>query len=230
MKKQVSKWIYLFFVAGLMMTVLTGCGASKTVDCQQLIKVSFRGPESYATPVFSFNKDVASDREAMKKMFPDKTREEAQGILEELFETLVITADRQENLKNGDALAVTVDVKGAGSLLKEYGLKLSNTGFQVTVADLKEAVVLNPFQNILVTFDGADGDGYVIIDVSGVEHVDVLHQYGTYSAEYDPLSNGDVVTVQFTFTGNGEKKLLEAGYVLSAQEEEFIVSGLEAAK
>lgn len=232
MKQNVSKLSYLLLVVGLVMSVMTGCGSekSKTLDCEQLIEVTFDGFEGYATPVFAFNSDVASDRDAMDKMFPDNTRKEAEEILAELFEELVITADKQGDLKNGDTVIITVDYEEAEDILEDYELELSNTSFEVEVEDLEEGTVLDPFEKLQVTFGGYEGNGDATINVNEVENIDILHRYGRYEVVYDSLSNGDVVTVTYVITETSEANLLEAGYAVSAKEKEYTVSGLEALK
>ncbi len=231
MKQKVNKLSYLLLVVGLVMSMVVGCSSSdkgKTVDCQQLIEVGFTGVEGYATPTYVFNSDIASDRDAMDKMFPDNTRKEAEEILRELFDALEITVEEYEALKNGDKITVKVNSDEAEDILDEYGLKLSNTSFEVEVEDLEKGEVIDPFEKLVITFSGYETDGMVIIDAEEVDSI--LLQHGYFSTESYELKNGDSVKVVYEITEAAEADLLEDGYVLSAKEKTYTASGLEELK
>lgn len=109
-------------------------------------------------------------------------------------------ADKKKNgsLKNGDKVKVTVDVDK--DELKEYGIKINDDEFEVTVSGLKEAVELDVFENIKVEFTGVDGDGDADLNTDACSDF-VKNNFSIRLSDDWYLSLGQKITLTVNYWG-----------------------------
>lgn len=157
------------------------------------------------------------------------------------LKNLSIELSEEKNLKNGDTVTVTVEADE--DELKEAGIKLTDTEFEVTVEGLNTLETLDVFDYAEVTFEGFDGYGEYNVTTKNDSMPEGLKRYvdfGEYEYRND-LKNGDKVKVEayvsFNYTdedGNryihleDDDKYYDVGYKAGEDlTKEFEVTGLK---
>lgn len=133
----------------------------------------------------------------------------------------VSSADKLENISNGDTVTVTVSSKETFTY-RDVTVHIKNASHQYKIDNLKKVTAINPFDYVSVVHTGANGDGHMLISVNdtlsesiaGKEDMFVKYysddMVAVYSGDYivakigyyfdrdsstSRLSNGDTVTV-----------------------------------
>lgn len=131
-----------------------------------------------------------------------------------LYQKLNIKASKQENLKNGDVITVSVTFDGDEKLAP---VQLTKKEFEVTglqsVEVIKASEVLKEHP---VKFEGIDGAGYL-----------ADHKYFTLEKEDSTLFNGDLVKLTFSQEFL-QKNTLKEGVIIEEKETEVKVEGLKS--
>lgn len=135
-----------------------------------------------------------------------------------------------EGLKNGDVVVISVDtddMDGLSEYVRQtYGAEISRTSMDYTVSKLTEPETFDPFDGLLVIYDGISDRGTVTLNSvkTKMPHLQFA------ASETTGLSNGQTITV--SIIGEQSKAevdlaCLEKGLAPSAYEKEFTVEGLQ---
>ncbi len=136
----------------------------------------------------------ADDKKTLLKAYDKaKNKSEAKDMRDALLATkkgefkIKLDFSKDKDLKNGDKVTCTVDYDADD--LKEEGIKLTNTEFEVTVKGLREAEEIDLFDGFELKFDGIDGRGEASYSSTSDKYPFVNY----YIDNSYGLSNGDTV-------------------------------------
>gem|GEM_PF-2244488 len=214
-----------------------GCGKkedSKTLDVSEFIKVECEGYDGYANATITVDTDAITKKVA--EVAKDSSNIEAY-LLENYLETIEIssitctTNDEEETLEdtyyytfsdvaNGSKLKIKVSFEKD---LAVAGYEISSSTMTYTVKGLEEAAEVDPFEDLVVTFTGLDGDGDLVMDSTGVDTLITDNGYFYADSSYW-LSNGDTVTI--TYYENWSSELADNGIIISTTSKEYTVDTL----
>lgn len=224
--KNIKKYLVILFAIAMMLA-LTACGTHK-VDIAPYLSVSYKGNngEAVARPNLDW---IELEYEIMSNW---KEKDQSWWKLEELAEledTIQFDLQTVEGLRNGDKFTVTVtyDRKKA----KKVGCTFKNLKKTFTVEGLKDAVVIDPFDESIfgpgktvdVHFEGLSPfvSVYIYNQAANGEPYSLL----TYQIDkMSDLANGDTITV----TASSGRRFDENGYVLSRTETTLEIQGFHS--
>lgn len=221
-----NKMKYITAAAGIM--ILAGCAsgcASKTktitIQAKDYVKVNLSGIDKYGTIDFEVDdkKVEKKAKELAKKSEIDAYR--FRKAMDSIRNSSISTDDDADELSNGDKVKVEVSVEKKD--IKLYGVKVESKEFTYTVKGLEKGKEVDPFEDLIVTFNGSDGHGYVSVDSSEVDENITDAGYFTEDSGYT-LSNGDTITVKYECWD--ESALAEKKIVVVEKEKEYTVEGL----
>ncbi len=225
--KKKKKRIILFSSLGAAFLALIAVGifllyyfSFTRIDASKIYKVTYEGVNGKGRA------DVGLDEESEKIAdLIEDCIDDGDLQLAFLISSLDFDVEDNEDLSNGDKVKVTLDYDKEE--FDDYKIKFSNTTFEITVEDLKEATELDLFKDLTVNFEGVDGYGTASINNSSVDSF--AYMYVQYSLKEDSsnLKNGDTVTVVADVS---ESILNDNGYTTSVFEKEYTVEGLKEVK
>ena len=110
--------------------------------------------------------------------------------------------------------------------LENFGVKLAYEDMEFTVEGLEEARIVDPFENIQVSFTGLAPFGEVHIENQSTEGF--LRNLNFQCENTGDLSNGDTVTVKIKNYGDevDVTAYISEGILLSETSKEYVVEGL----
>lgn len=192
---------------------------------------SVTGADGYGHLEYSFDSysvyqklagmDVKNDKDA-EVLFSEENLLKAEKIMT-VLEGVTVTADKNDNLSNGDKLTLTVSFDNPTKEKLDFELRGGEISY--TVEGLAEGLPFDPFSEdiISVAFTGASGSGEAII---GLVSGDDIYKAVTYSFSNNyNLSNGDEVVLTAVFD---QQYFAALGYAVPDQcSKTYIVSGLK---
>lgn len=192
---------------------------------------SVTGADGYGHLEYSFDSysvyqklsgmDVKSDKDS-EALFSEENLLKAEKIMT-VLEGVTVTADKNDNLSNGDKVTLTVSFDNPTKEKLDFELRGGEVSY--TVEGLAEGLPFDPFSEdiISIAFTGASGSGEAII---GLVSGDDMYKAVTYSFSNNyNLSNGDEVVLTAVFD---QQYFAALGYAVPDQcSETYIVSGLK---
>ena len=192
---------------------------------------SVTGADGYGHLEYSFDSysvyqklagmDVKNDKDA-EALFSEENLLKAEKIMT-VLEGVTVTADKNDNLSNGDKVTLTVSFDNPTKDKLDFELRGGEISY--TVEGLAEGLPFDPFSEdiISVAFTGASGSGEAII---GLVSGDDMYKAVTYSFSNSyNLSNGDEVVLTAVFD---QQYFAALGYTVPDQcSKTYIVSGLK---
>lgn len=192
---------------------------------------SVTGADGYGHLEYSFDSysvyqklagmDVKNDKDA-EALFSEENLLKAEKIMT-VLEGVTVTADKNDNLSNGDKVTLTVSFDNPTKEKLDFELRAGSISY--TVEGLAEGLPFDPFSEdiISVAFTGASGSGEAII---GLVSGDDMYKAVTYSFSNNyNLSNGDEVVLTAVFD---QQYFAALGYAVPDQcSKTYIVSGLK---
>lgn len=192
---------------------------------------SVTGADGYGHLAYSFDSysvyqklagmDVKNDKDA-EALFSEENLLKAEKIMT-VLEGVTVTADKNDNLSNGDKVTLTVSFDNPTKEKLDFELRGGEISY--TVEGLAEGLPFDPFSEdiISVAFTGASGSGEAII---GLVSGDDIYKAVTYSFSNNyNLSNGDEVVLTAVFD---QQYFAALGYAVPDQcSKTYIVSGLK---
>lgn len=131
--------------------------------------------------------------------------------------------DKTTELKNGDTVTFTWKVDEE-TLKEALGCKVKYSEVKEKVSTLEELAQYDPFEDLVVTFDGISPNGTVKIDSSNVKYY-----YINFEADrYQGLKNGDKIKISVQNPDNLKRISVMDGIMVSKLEQEYTVEGLNA--
>lgn len=192
---------------------------------------SVTGADGYGHLEYSFDSysvyqklagmDVKNDKD-VEALFSEENLLKAEKIMTVLG-GVTVTADKNDNLSNGDKVTLTVSFDNPTKEKLDFELRGGEIFY--TVEGLAEGLPFDPFSEdiISVAFTGASGSGEAII---GLVSGDDMYKAVTYSFSNNyNLSNGDEVVLTAVFD---QQYFAALGYAVPDQcSKTYIVSGLK---
>lgn len=173
------------------------------IDLAKLYQIEVQGYNGYAKAAL-----VPGEQKA------DSAVETAEQAM--LLTTLEGTLSKTEYIENGDEIIATFTYDE--EYAKRVGVRFKNTELRLTVQDLEEADVIDPFENVVLTCEGISPVGTV--SVSGGN--DELFYY-TVETDQRYFKNGDKVTVTASYD---EDEIQRAGGIVLESSKEYTIEGL----
>lgn len=133
---------------------------------------------------------------------------------------IVLSLSQEENLSNGDT--VTAEITYDNEAAKEQKVQFTGSTVTLKVEGLEEITELDPFDGLEVSFSGISPNGALDYAYNGDNSAISVYSFSASSSRN--LKNGDVVTITYSFN---EDSMLRQGYVITNQEKEYEVGGLD---
>ena len=204
----------------------TACGTT-ALDPEDYCEVEVKGANGYGKVSLSVDySDLKDDIEDC--LGDDSTKKERQKASEFADEIkFKVVSDQKDKLSNGDVIEVEVDYDQEDAK-KDFKFKFKKDTFKYKVEDLDDAEELDAFEGLDIKYEGFSPSARYYLDNSNCS--DELRNYVYYEIVDGPerVGNGDTITVKAICYD--EDRLLDEGYVLSADKKDFIVSGVEEGK
>lgn len=202
------------------------------IDLNRYTHVSFSGYDTVGKANIDFDyKDMISLNRVYfdaKASIGADAREDIVSLsdkeLRNLFKEVKYSLSKEEDLQNGDEVVLKWEIPEKLKNLQDQALfTLVAEDKSYNVTGLRDIKLVDPFENIEVTYRGNSGNGKV--RVTGGE------RYVKYSVDKtEGLKNGDKIKITITNSDGSkftpDKLIKERGVKLSATEMEYTVEGL----
>ena len=205
-----------------------------TIDLGQYVSVEYSGYDSYGSAVVSIDfKQLKKDYKDELKFKGDSKdlKKEYGKPIDYLQAQLTGELDTDEMLSNGDTVTFVWDID-TKEVSDNLNVKLITTDKTFTVEDLEEVKSFDPFEGLVINYEGTAPNGTASIDRGSVsnKYYTESDYYFTLSKTSD-LSNGDVITVTITSDDEDAYKLefIEAyGVMPESVSKDYTVEGLDS--
>ncbi len=235
----------IFLTTCLFFFVLAGCGSSKTINLNDYVSVTYSGDNGNGhanidfdvsqftedcSKIIKVNKSALSQNEDFTLMDGLSNADYAEFVY---YEYIDIDASSYTDLSNGDTVEYKWDCND-DFVKKAFGLKLKHSDFSEKVEGLGESIApsedeesgstetlaateVDPFDKLVLKYDGIDGSGSASIESSQYNGV-------KYSIQPDSgLSNGEEVIVT---VDSGDTFFANNNMTPSVTEKKYKVEGL----
>jgi len=208
------------------LTLLSGCG-KKEIDISVFADVTVSGLNGHATATVIANKEL-KNAVAVAVYGKDVTATDSIDSIQQMvtagtFADSVkyeIAPEKKEDLKNGDILTIKATFsKATADSLK---ISLSKTTFEYTVEGLADAKEINPFDGLVLTYEGVSPNGTVSIDKSGTADY-VKNNVSFTATPASQLANGDIVDITATYDA---AKAVQNGIYLTQTEKQYTAADI----
>ncbi len=135
-----------------------------------------------------------------------------------LASTLQGTLNKEEKIKNGDVITATFTYDEAYA--ERVGVRFKNVELSLTAEGLQDADIIDPFENLVLTYDGISPVGTVSIE-GGNE--DLFYYYVAGDQKY--FANGDTVTIAVSYD---ETEVQQSGGIVLEDTKDYTIEGLPA--
>ena len=257
----VAAVLVLAIIASVVLVTL-----GKQVSVSDYLKIEVTGYENYGEFNYDFDREAFALRAMGLKEYKgygtadDLDEDDLEDLLDEdekrakLVERLVdsikikvkLPEGRENNLKNGDVIKITIDV--SESRAEKLGITLKDTEVKYTVSNLAEPAAYDVLANFQVVFEGYEGYGkyqlvcnkteardmgeLVFKTEEGQRKIAVYHKEDNYTSniylytegDNGNLSNGQTVSV---YNETDANRWISNGVVLTNQRQDITVSGLK---
>ena len=133
-----------------------------------------------------------------------------------LASTLQGELNKEEKIKNGDVITATFTYDEAYA--DQVGVRFKNTELSVTAEGLEKADIIDPFENLALTYSGISPVGTVTIS-DGNE--DLFYYFIAGEQKY--FANGDTVTIAASYD---ETEIQQAGGIVLEDTKTYTIEGL----
>lgn len=221
-------------VAVLVLVIIFAVTKKTTVNLNDYITVSFTGYDTVGKATYEFDEKAFledfGDEIEMKKKKGDSDLEDVYSLLSEvsgaelmLYNCVDGGLDKTSKLSNGDT--VKMEWNCQNEIAKEnFNVKLKYKEKEYKVEGLEKAKIVDPFENIEVTFTGVAPAGQANIQNNSSE--EALKSVYFEATPSNGLKNGDKVVVKANASGDEDYYLSNYGVIIDLGEKEFVVEGL----
>lgn len=215
MKMKSLKMIAVGMTAAAMCMALTGCG-EKSFNVTDTMEISFDGYNGYGVCVLENEYAwVSNVNEWYGDLIDDAQRA---GNEAKLMDTVIYEITPSEGLSNGDSVTIKANI---GSAAEEFAFQLESEEITVTVEGLEEVEMIDPFEDVSVSFEGIAPNGKVNVQMN-----DSSGDVGYTVSQESGLSNGDVITVTLEPKEGMNAYAERYGRAFSTTEKTYTVEGL----
>lgn len=198
-------------------------------NVEDYVVIEYSGFNGYGKSYIDFDRDrlvediekglYKKEKSSLKDYLDDdwyannrKIYEYVNGIEVELSKT--------ENVRNGDTL--TAEIKYDNKLISDLKFRFSGEKIETVVEGLIDAVEINPFEDLVVTFSGRSPSGKMDLEYNGDSKF--VREYDFYYDMPNGLKNGDEIII---YVDDSYENTLNNGCVFTQTEKSYTVSGLD---
>lgn len=203
----------------------------KKINLEEYVDVTYSGYNEYAVARATLNEGALCKAilaaKGKKVDYDSIDSFEALGAalseemaINECIDKITLSLSQDSNLSNGDT--VTVEITYDNEAAKAHKVKFTGSTVTLKVEGLEDTVKVDPFEGFEVTFSGISPGGKIEYNYNGSNSNISTYSFSP-SQSYD-LKNGDIVTITYSFN---EDSMLRQGIVITNQEKEYEVSGLD---
>lgn len=203
----------------------------KKINLEEYVDITYSGYNEYAVARATLNEGALCkailEAKGKKVDYDSIDSFEALGAalseemaINECIDKITLSLSQENNLSNGDT--VTVEITYDNEAAKAHKVKFTGSTVTLKVEGLEDTVKVDPFEGFEVTFSGISPGGKIEYNYNGSNSNISTYSFSP-SQSYD-LKNGDIVTVTYSFN---EDSMLRQGIVITNQEKEYEVSGLD---
>lgn len=203
----------------------------KKINVEDYVDITYSGYNEYAVARATLNEGALCkailEAKGKKVDYDSIDSLEALGAalseemaINECIDKITLSLSQDSNLSNGDT--VTVEITYDNEAAKAHKVKFTGSTVTLKVEGLEDTVKVDPFEGFEVTFSGISPGGKIEYNYNGTNSNISTYSFSP-SQSYD-LKNGDIVTITYSFN---EDSMLRQGIVITNQEKEYEVSGLD---
>jgi len=239
MREKRKKVIWGILLSALLLLIVTGGVytlvknlSPVTIDLSRYTSLHIEGYDGYGRAFCDFAED--DFLQDLKRALLDKNRggtrsamseEDAEEIARFVYESTLVKISEENSLSNGDEVALDVTVASeAVEVLGKNHLKASFVDVHIMekVNGLPEVRDYDPFEDVSVTFQGAEPYGEAVVSYTG----DYEDLFWIEAEPSEGLRNGDEVEITVFPEYDEETLIEEFGISLSRERKTVEVSGL----
>lgn len=203
----------------------------KKINLEDYVDITFSGYNEYAVARATLDESALCrailEAKGKKVDYDSIDSFEALGAalseemaINECIDKITLSLSQDSNLSNGDT--VTVEITYDNEAAKAHKVKFTGSTVTLKVEGLEDVLKVDPFEGFEVTFSGISPGGKIEYNYNGTNSNISTYSFSP-SQSYD-LKNGDIVTVTYSFN---EDSMLRQGIVITNQEKEYEVNGLD---
>ncbi|MBQ8568822.1 MAG: hypothetical protein IJ446_06365 [Oscillospiraceae bacterium] len=128
--------------------------------------------------------------------------------------------DEDKRVANGDTIEIKASVKNESALLAE-GYVLGSDTTSITVAGVEEGVSIDPFEGLVLEYEGISPNAKIKYDLSGCH--EFVRNNVSFSSSNKYYANGDNANISISYS---ESKAEENGIVFTQEEKTYAISGV----
>lgn len=210
-------------------TLLGGCSAGKkSVSAQELFDADVSGFNDHAwlnLRVGSSQKDTVGDRltENFDENDYSKYAEyfEYSANLSNFFDSVqyTIVSEKKSDFSNGDI--INIETSYDQELANKLNINMTDTTFSYTVSGLSDGQIVNPFDGLVISYEGIAPNASAVFDSSDCN--DYVRNNVKFSVDgaNSGLSNGETITVKADYDFD---KAENNAIMISETERQYIVN------
>lgn len=222
----------LLFILGGGIWILIKKATPETIDLSTYINIDIAGYDGYGKASCVFYEEAFLQE--LEGLLIDRysgigensmSEEDASEIARSIYEKRQTLFSEDKNLSNGDVVYLNVAMNPeAAEILEQHGVKakFKDAHFVQEVKGLPKVRDYDPFEDIGVSFQGAEPYGEAVLTYMG-EYEEIIE---IEAKPQDGLRNGDMVEVSVSSEYDDEELIEEYGIRLSGKRKMIEVSGL----
>lgn len=227
-------------IAIALVVIFLVMGRKKTIDIMEFVEVEFDGYETAGVAYtdlddYEFEKALLDaqgiDVEKYENI-DDLSYKEIQKISEavakytysnyKLEDSIEITVEPRDDLKNGDIVTVTVSYDE--EVAEQCKVKIKAEPMEITVSGLSEVEEIDPFEDLEITYSGVAPNIDIYIETNS--SIDLVHYLDfEIEDEKDSYNVGDTFTV--IISDSDVDYAFDNGYILTTTSKEFTVDSAD---
>ncbi|MBO4888217.1 MAG: zinc ribbon domain-containing protein [Firmicutes bacterium] len=204
------------------------------VNLNNYLSADFTGFDGQGTCAVTFDEEsfvkdfagkIVNTEEYLEEWKANKSKDAEESKAPEekwvkaLLKEISFEASPLTDLKNSDTVTVTWNCKPK-ELEEKYNIRLVSSDTVFTVEGLSSIIAIDPFEKVIVTFEGISPNVTASFDLSGVD--EALKKTVYHPDKTTNLKNGDIITV--TIEDYDEEAMKAAyGKILSTTTKEYVV-------
>lgn len=202
---------------------MTAC-SNKTIDVQDYLLIEANGLDTAGTVKYKLELENLVQDNLGAFGLETINQPEAISVIMSLDKSLTGSIDKVSGLKNGDEVVFHWDTAGLENLEKQYNVEFNQEDVTYIVSGLKAAEHFNPFDYLIVTFDGIGPNASIRMTTVGEMPVSGIR----FNADKNyNLDNGETVCVTFG-EADCEERCFRAGYIPEITQKTYTVEGLDS--
>ncbi|MBQ7059979.1 MAG: zinc ribbon domain-containing protein [Firmicutes bacterium] len=204
------------------------------VNLNNYLSADFSGFDGQGTCAVTFDEEsfvkdfagkIVNTEEFLEEWKANKSKDAEESKAPEdkwvkaLLKEISFDASPLTDLKNSDTVTITWNCKPK-ELEEKYNIRLVSSDTVFTVEGLSSIIAIDPFEKVVVTFEGISPNVTASFDLSGVD--EALKKTVYHPDKTANLKNGDIITV--TIEDYDEEAMKAAyGKILSTTTKEYVV-------